>query len=103
MIKLARHLSKKPGAVHWFAGKLRSPTGPGLAATVAEAADPYASPYAGHPRTPSPPGGRIPLVMPPRGSGAVAPGGALRAIDATARPRLWVGLRPAPPAAAISA
>jgi hypothetical protein len=89
MIKLARHLSKKPGAVHWFAGKLRSPTGPGLAATVAEAADPYASPYAGHPRTPSPPGGRIPLVMPL--------GGVHRRV-----PRLWAGLRPAPPAAANS-
>jgi hypothetical protein len=40
---------------------------------------------------------------PPRGSGAAAPGGALRAIDPSARPRLRAGLRPAPPAAAISA
>jgi hypothetical protein len=37
---------------------------------------------------------------PPRGSGAAAPHGALRAIDSSARPRLWAGLRPAPPAAA---
>src|SRR5215217_5684640 len=39
-----------------FAGKLRSPTGPGPAAALAEAVAPYASgyasPYAGHPRTP---------------------------------------------------
>jgi hypothetical protein len=28
-------------------------------------------------------------VWPPRGSGAAAPGGALRAIDASARPRSW--------------
>jgi hypothetical protein len=38
----------------------------------------------------------------PRGSGAAAPSGARRAIDRSARPRLRVGLRPAPPSAAIS-
>jgi hypothetical protein len=45
-----------------FAGKLRSPVGPGPGATVAEARNPYADPYAdlyadpyaGHPRTPPP-------------------------------------------------
>jgi hypothetical protein len=50
-----------------FAGKLRSPGGPGPGATVAEAVDPYASgyaspyasPYAGHPRTPPVPRARI--------------------------------------------
>ena len=41
--------------------------------------------------------------MAPRGSGVDAPGGALRAIDASARPRHWAGLRPAPPSAALSA
>jgi hypothetical protein len=42
------------------------------------------------------------LTGPPRGSGAAAPQGALRAIDSSARPRLLAGLRPAPPSAAIS-
>ena len=41
--------------------------------------------------------------MPPRGSGAAAPGGARRAIDTSARPRLLASLRSAPPAAAIQA
>src|SRR6266487_1155337 len=59
---------------------------------------------------------RHPLDLPPRslgfcwnacwrgpwGSGAAAPQGALRAIDSSARPRLWAGLRPAPPSAAVS-
>src|SRR4029450_11449313 len=39
-------------------------------------------------------------VWAPRGSGAAVPYGGLRAIDATARPRLRVGLRPTPPPAA---
>jgi hypothetical protein len=96
-----------------FAGKLRSPAGSGPGTTLAEAVDPYASryaspyasPYAGHPRTPSPSGGRITAghapvggpvgrknrgrLAPLRGSGAAAPGGALRAIDPSARPRSW--------------
>jgi hypothetical protein len=42
-------------------------------------------------------------TSPPRGSGAARPGGALRAIDSTACPRLSADLRSAPPAAAISA
>src|SRR5215217_6087836 len=58
-----------------FAGKLRSPAGPGLAATVAEAVDPYASryaspyanPYAGHPRTPSPAGSAVSAGCAPSG------------------------------------
>jgi hypothetical protein len=37
------------------------------------------------------------------GTCAAAPGGALRAFDPSARPRLWAGLRPAPPSAAIQA
>jgi hypothetical protein len=36
-------------------------------------------------------------VWPPRGSGAAAPGGALRAIDSSARPCLLADLRSAPP------
>jgi hypothetical protein len=39
---------------------------------------------------------------PPLGEGAAAPGGALRAIDPSARPRSWRTLRSAPPAAAIT-
>ena len=43
------------GGACCFAGMLRSPAGPGPAATMAEAVDPYvsryASAYAGHPRT----------------------------------------------------
>jgi hypothetical protein len=95
-----------------FAGKLRSPAGPGLGPPVAEAVDPYASryaspyasPYAGHPRTPSPPRRRVRPghaprgasrpqkprpTSPPRGSGAARPSGALRAIDSSACPRSW--------------
>jgi hypothetical protein len=45
----------------------------------------------------SPAGRPIPAGYVPRGSGAAAPHGALRAIDASARPRLLAGLRPAPP------
>jgi hypothetical protein len=57
-------------------------------ATVVEADDPYADPYAGHPRTPRRPRALFPLVMPPRG-GVERPGrvDALRAIDSTARSR----------------
>jgi len=63
-------------------------------------ASPYASPYAGHPRTPHRPEVGSPQLRPPRGSGAATPGGALRAIDSSARPRLVADLRSAPPAAA---
>ena len=71
-----------------FAGKLPSPGGPRPGATVVEADDPYADPYAGHPRTPRRPRALFPLVMPPRG-GVERPGrvDALRAIDSTARSR----------------
>jgi hypothetical protein len=95
-----------------FAGKLPQPCRSRPRATVAEAVDPYAGPYAepyagpyaGHPRTPHRPGPPFPLAVPPRGasrpqtprptspprgSGAAAPQGALRAIDSTARPRSW--------------
>src|SRR5688572_1122073 len=41
--------------------------------------------------------------MPPRGSGAAAPGGALRAIDSDDAAAILADLRPAPPLAAISA
>jgi hypothetical protein len=58
---------------------------------MAKALDPYArgyaSPYAGHPRTPRCLEAGSPLVMP---------------LGGVARPRLWAGLRPAPPSAAIS-
>jgi hypothetical protein len=92
----------------WFAGKLRSRAGPGPGATVAEAADPYASgyatPYGGHPRTPSPSGGRITAGHAPLGgSGAAAPSGALRAIDSYGAAAFLADLRSAPPAAAIPA
>jgi hypothetical protein len=63
-------------------------------ATVAEAVDPYAGlyaePYAGHPRTPLPPGGRITAGHAHYG-GVERPHrvDALRAIDSSARPRSW--------------
>jgi len=80
-------------------------------------ASPYAGPYAHQRRTPHPAGRRITAghaprgasrphnprpTGPPRGSGAAAAGGALRAIDPSARPRLLADLRSAPPSAAIS-
>jgi hypothetical protein len=53
---------------------------------------------------PSVPGSEAPAsAWPPRGSGADAPHGALRAIDSSARPRLLADLRSAPPAAASQA
>jgi hypothetical protein len=67
-------------------------------------ARPCTDPYARDSRTPSSAGGRITagyaprgasrpqtprLTGPPRGSGAAAPEGALRAIDSTARPHSW--------------
>jgi hypothetical protein len=90
-----------------FAGKLRSHGGLGRRATVAQARTPTLDPT----RNPTP-ATRVPLaswvrcsrwVWPSWGSGAAAPGGALRAIDSSARPRLLAALRPAPPSAAISA
>jgi hypothetical protein len=50
-----------------FAGKLRSPAGSGPGTAVAKALAPYASPYAGHPRTPSCLEAGSTLVMPPLG------------------------------------
>jgi hypothetical protein len=40
---------------------------------------------------------KLPRVRGPSGSGTAASGGALRAIDASARPRSWRGLRSTPP------
>jgi hypothetical protein len=58
-----------------------------------EGLDPYASPYAsslrapvGYPPVPACP--HLSSSVPLRGGGAAAPGGALRAIDSSARPRL---------------
>jgi hypothetical protein len=78
-----------------FAGNLRGPGGPGPAqvppwprrSTPTLVGTLVPTPATRVP--PRRPGAPFPLGMPPRGSGVAAPGGALRAIDASARPRSW--------------
>jgi hypothetical protein len=86
-----------------FAGKLRTLAGLALVSRGRGGLDPTLVPTRSGCVPPLGSRGGFMLVMPLRGSGAAAPQGALRAIDPSARPRSWRTLRPAPPAAAISA
>jgi hypothetical protein len=94
-----------------FAGKLRSPAPPtGATASPGPTAGPrpyvngYVIVYALGVRTPACGGrGCLSSSDTPRGNGAAAPQGALRAIDPCGAAALLADLRSAPPAAAISA
>jgi hypothetical protein len=80
-----------------FAGKLRSPAGPDpvpswprrLTPTSFSTSIPTSFPTRPDCVPPHPPGAPFSLVMPPRGSGASARQGALRAIDPFRRSRFW--------------
>jgi hypothetical protein len=95
-----------------FAGKLRSLVILSLAALGPGGLTPTSFPTSTPTSFPTRGGGvpllsRVPasvqVTSPLGGSGAARPGGALRAIDRSARPRSWADLRSAPPKAAISA